>query len=377
MAGPQRTTQPAVDGSGEQANAAVHADVLAHATRYDFYVTVGMLERLTPDAARIGGDGPAGREAIRFRHESSLAFSAGDVSRIAYVEVPRGVGGALEAKRHRYEVTTTFLGLTGSSTPLPLFMAEEIEQAQDAGHMRRDFLDLFHHRFVSFVFRVTVKYDLAREFSLDCTDEWTRRVLALAGLDAWSGRRTKHIPLWRLARLAPLLASRVRSARAIERALQDLCSEALGDARIQMIQFAGGWVPLDPTQRTLLAKSNSVLGRSSVLGVQCFHRAGKAVVRIGPLRENFRRFLADGDMYPMVRELLELMSPEPIDFELDLVLDAQARPPFRLGRAGAGRVGVDTWLSSRAGSGKATHLPVPLQSAPVPDSHLDDPLNPP
>lgn len=377
MASPQRTANDPVAGVAPE-SAALHADVIGHATRWDFYVTVGMLERLTPEATRVGGDGPPTRESIRFRHDSSLAFSAGDVTRIEFVEVPRPQSQALERRRYRYEVTTSFLGLTGSASPLPLFMSEEIEQSQDAGQMRRGFLDIFHHRLVSFVFRIGVKYDIAREFSQDCTDPWTRRILALAGLDEWSGRRTKYIPAWRLARLAPLLASRVRSARVIETALQDVCAEALGEARVKMVQFAGGWVPLDPTQRTLLAKSNSILGQSSVLGVQCFHRAGKAVVRIGPLHENFRRFLADGDMYPVVRELLELMSPEPIDFELDLVLDAHARPPFFLGRAAGQRVGVDTWLSSRAGSGKATHLKVPVESTPAPagDPSSDDSFTP-
>lgn len=386
MASAQRSAHDPVAAPGDlpgqppvgQPSTALHEELLANATRWDFYVTVGAIERLTSAAARIGADGPAGNEAIRFRHDPSLAFSYGDVSRIEYVEIPRAPHAALERKRHRYEVTTTFLGLTGSATPLPLFMAEEIAQAQDAANMRRDFLDLFHHRFVSFVFRIGTKFDLAREFSLDCTDGWTRRVLALAGLDAWSGRRTKHIPIWRLARLAPLLATRVRSARAIETALQDICGEALGDAKIEMLQFAGGWVPLDPTQRTLLAKSNSILGKSVVLGAQCFHRAGKAVVRIGPLHDNFRRFLADGDMYPLVRELLEMMSPEPIDLELDLVLDARARPPFQLGQAAGQRIGIDTWLSSRVGGGQVTHVHVPIQSpagAPVAsaaESHPED-----
>jgi len=382
MAGAQRTTDDPVgtaQPTGAEAQvAALQADVLAHATRWDFYVTVGMLERLTPESVRIGGDGPASRESIRFRHDPSLGFSAGDITHIAHVEVPRPVSAALERKRHRYEVTTSFLGLTGSATPLPLFMAEEIVQAQDTDELRRDFLDIFHHRFVSFVFRIGVKYDLAREFSLDCTDAWTRRILALAGLDAWAGRTTRHIPLWRLARLAPLLATRVRSARAIECALQDVCGEGLGDAKIEIIQFAGGWVPLDESQRTLLAKSNTILGRSAVLGVQCFHRAGKALIRIGPLQENFRRFLVDGDMYPLIRELLELMSPEPLDFELDLVLDAAARPPFLLGRTSGQRVGVDTWLSSRAGPTKATHLRVPVESntSAAADPHHDDPHHP-
>jgi type VI secretion system protein ImpH len=360
MAGAQRTADDPVAAT-DPTSSPLHAQVLASATRWDFFVTVGMLERLTPDAVRIGGDGPAQGEAIRFHHDPSLAFSAGDVSAASYELVPRGPAAALERKQYRYHVTTTFLGLTGSSSPLPLFMSEEIAQLQDAAQLRREFLDIFHHRLVSFVFRIGVKYDIAREFSLDCSDAWTRRVLALAGFDAWSGRKTKHIPVWRLARLAPLLASRVRSARAIEVALRDVCGEALGDATIEILQFAGGWSPLDPSQRTLLAVSNSVLGRSAVLGVQCFHRAGKAVIRIGPLRENFRRFLVDGDMYPVVRELLELMSPEPIDFELDLELDARARPPFVLGRESGQRIGVDTWLSSRSGPANATHVKVVIE----------------
>lgn len=357
MAGAQRTANDPVVPV-DPTTSPLHQEVLANATRWDFFVTVGMLERLTPDAIRIGGDGPAQGEAIRFHHDPSLAFSAGDISGATYEMVPRGPQAALDKKQFRYHLTTTFLGLTGSSSPLPLFMSEEIAQLQDAANLRREFLDLFHHRFVSFVFRIGVKYDIAREFSLDCTDPWTRRILALAGFDAWSSRKTKHIPAWRLARLAPLLASKVRSARAIEVALNDVCGEALGEATIEIDQFAGGWSPLDPSQRTLLAVSNSVLGRSSVLGVQCFHRAGKAVIRIGPLHENFRRFLADGDMYPVVRELLELMSPEPIDYELDLELDARARPPFLLGRASAQRIGVDTWLSSRSGPANATHVRV-------------------
>lgn len=366
MAGAQRSALDPVSGARAQRSdvpkVGAHDDVLLNGRHYDFFVTVGMLERLTPDAVRIGGDGPYPRESIRFRHDPSLAFSTGDISAVKYVEVPRAKEDALDRRRHRYEVTTAFLGLTGSASPLPGFMSEELLQAQEQGRLRGEFLDLFHHRFVSLVYRIGVKYDLAREFAQDCSDPWTKRILALGGLDAFSERRPKHIPMWRLVRLAPLLAARVRSGKVIEKAIRDICDEALDpEARVFMQQFAGSWVPLDPEQRTMLGIRNTVLGQSAVLGVQCYHRAGKAVVVIGPLHENFRRFLADGDMYPRVKELLELMCPEPIEFELDLVLAEHARPPFKLGAAANQRVGIDTWLSSRAGAGKQTHLRVPIE----------------
>ncbi len=360
MAGAQRTALDPVIGGESPEGVAARDAILANAKSYDFFVTVGMIERLFPEAARIGGEGPYAREPVRFRHDPSLVFNTADVSTIAWREVPRSAEDALSPKRHRFEITTTFLGLSGAASPLPLYLSEEIAQAQDTDLIRREFLDIFHHRLVSFVFRIGVKFDIAREHATDGSDEWSKRLLATCGLDAWSRRRPKHIPLWRLLRLAPVLGSQVRSARAIEVALKDLCGEAIGDATVEVLQFAGGWVPLDADQRTLLQNRNSVLGRSSVLGVQCYHRGGKAVVVIGPLHENFRRFLQDGDMYPAVCELLGMMVNEPIEFELDLVLAEHARPPFLLGVDAGGKLGTDSWLSSRAGAAKETHLRVPV-----------------
>ena len=296
----------------QETERALRERVLTQASSYDFFVAVGMLERATPNAVRIGGDGPPDGESIRFRHDPSLAFSSGDITGVEYVEVPRGPHQALEKRRHRYHVTTSFLGLTGSASPMPLFMSEELLQAQESGALRRDFLDLFHHRLLSLVYRIGIKFDVPREFTTDCNDAWTMRMLALAGLDAFSGRRTKHVPMWRMARIAPLLASRVRSAHVIERALQDVCSEALGDAVVEMVQFAGGWSPIDPEQRTTLGVLNSRLGHSSVLGVQCFDRAGKDVVQVP---DSLLQAKGDRDYYKAT-----MMAPEGarLSFPIDL-----------------------------------------------------------
>ena len=59
------------------------AALLAQPRRVGFYRAVELLERATPNAVRIGDVGPAGREAIRFRHDPSLAFSASDVTLFA------------------------------------------------------------------------------------------------------------------------------------------------------------------------------------------------------------------------------------------------------------------------------------------------------
>lgn len=338
---------------------AIRESLLENATRYDFFYTVGMMERLEPQAIRVGGNGPYDREAIRFRHDPSLAFKAGDIMKVEWVPKPQAVEDGLKDKQFRFEITTAFLGLTGTVSPMPLYLAEEVAQAQDGAAVKRDFLDLFHHRLISFVYRIGVKHDLAREYLKDATDSWSRRILALAGFDSWGGHTMKTIPPWRMLRLAPLLSSGVRSARTIELAIQDVCGLALRDAEVRVETFSGGWSPLDGEQRMALGERNHALGNASVLGAQCFDKSGKAVIAIGPLGENFRDFLADGEQYPVIVELLALLTDEPIVFEMRLDVRDDARPPFHLGGTGA-RMGVDAWLGSGVESASMTHVNVEL-----------------
>ena len=192
----------------------------------------------------------------------------------------------------------------------------------------------------------------------DGTDSWSRRILALAGFDSWGGHAMRTLPPWRVLRLAPLLSSGVRSARTIELAIEDACGHVLRGAKVDVETFAGGWSPLDEEQRMALGVNNHALGLASVLGQECYDKSGKAVIAIGPLGPNFRHFLADGDQYPVIVELLALLTDEPIVFELRLDVRDDARPPFHLGVDG--RMGVDSWLGSGAQSANITHVKVEL-----------------
>jgi len=345
----------------------IRQTLLEHATSYDFFYAVGMMERLEPQAIRVGSNGPYDRESIRFRHDPSLAFRAGDIMKVEWAPKPQAAEDALEGKTFRFEITTAFLGLTGTTSPLPLYLAEEIAQAQDSASVKRDFLDIFHHRLISFVYRIGVKHDLAREYLKDGSDPWSRRILALAGFDSWGGHAMRTIPPWRVLRLAPLLSSGVRSARTIELAIEDVCGHVLRGAKVQVETFAGGWSPLDAEQRMSLGARNHQLGVASVLGRECFDKSGKAVIAIGPLGQNFRHFLADGDQYPVIVELLALLTDEPVDFAMRLAVRGDARPPFHLGVDS--RMGVDSWLGSGSQSASLTHVNVELPR------HLDRPLN--
>src|SRR5690606_14229975 len=113
------------------------------ARSFSFFRLIYLLERTFPEAPRIGHTGPAKREMIRVRGETSLVFSPSDVTDFDYVRYADG--------ERRARVDAAFLGLYGSVSPIPPHFAEEIALAayQDGPQPVRELLDVIHHRLFS------------------------------------------------------------------------------------------------------------------------------------------------------------------------------------------------------------------------------------
>jgi type VI secretion system protein ImpH len=308
-----------------------------------FYALVAQLERLSPGAARVGGDGPVEQEAIRFRHDPGLIFQSADVT--AMSESP-GPGGA-----PRFELTTAFLGLTGASSPLPSYVAEEIVQSEPHS-LRAEFLDLFHHRLLSLLYRAHAKYSLATEATSAGNDAWIDRLLALAGIDP---EVPPALPRVLLARLAPLLVCARRSAWGLERALEIVLGPDSPGLSAAVTPFTGGWEPIEARDRLRLGRANHQLGVNAVLGSRVLDRSGQFTVRLGPLgSEAYQRLLRGGDLHARAQAVLELFNTEGAEGLLELQLARHAPPRFKLSRGGPARLGLDTWLGTPSGDPQLT-----------------------
>jgi type VI secretion system protein ImpH len=333
-----------------------------------FVPLVALLEQLTAGAVRVGGDGPPAEEAIRFRHDPSLTFSSGDVSQVRLVPRVDEWGQSHGGPKHVFEVVTTFLGLTGASSPLPGYMVEEIAQEDPDRPLRQHFLDLFHHRLLSLLYRALTRYMPEAEATRAGDDVWTRRVLALAGLDTYERGPSVGLSVSQLLRLAPLLATRARTGRTLELALSDVLREDLGEARVTVRQFAGSWVEVDSEQRMMLGKLNSHLGRTSMLGGKLFDRAGKFIIGISPLEGGtYHRLLPEGDLSPLVREVVALVVRDPLECALELGVREDVLGAFQLKMKNAARLGRNTYLGGRHGAvprlrTRVVPLPLPTGS---------------
>lgn len=316
----------------------------AEAPRLAFGPLVAFLERLTPGAARVGGLGPVGEELLRFRHHPSLTFHAGDVASVALRDVPPPPESPDEGRRV-LEVCTQFLGVTGAVTPLPLYLAEEVAQEDPDRPVRRELLDVFHHRLLSLLYRLEAKYRLAGEMTSDLSDDWSRRLQALAGLDRYEGGKPTALEPWRLLRILPLLASSARTAERLEMALEGALGAALEGARVAVRQFEGRWVEIEPERRFRLGRANHALGRTTVLGSRAYDRSGRLRIEIAPLPPRaYKRLLPSGDLLPAAREVVRLFAREPFEYTLELGLAEGSTLHFLLDSHAPPELGRDTWL---------------------------------
>ena len=303
--------------------------------RFSFFQLVQLLERFYGSKTRVGLRGPAEEEIIRFRPDDSLAFPASDVSQLEPTRV----------QPPRYRLTTTFLGLYGSVSPLPSFYAEEILRYAADPNPVREFLDVFHHRLLSFFYRAWLKYRYHFQFSSTADDPFTTAFFSLMGLRMPDLLESTHLPNIRLLRYAGLLHQRPRSACA----LRGIISEFFGKLPVYIEQCTGRWVRIKDEQRSTLAGQNCTLGRNCAIGDRAYSYNVSFRIVLGPLQfGRFLQFLPVEENFAMLVFLVQLFLVDRLDFDLQLLVIESQIPSSQL-KSDQGdnirpRLGWSSWL---------------------------------
>jgi type VI secretion system protein ImpH len=322
--------------------------LLAVARESEFFSLVARIERLTRAAVRVGGDGPVDQELIRFRHDPSMAFSASDVTG-ARTKAGRGaVDDPLSTARPLIELTTSFLGVTGSASPVPLYLASEIAQAEGDAAITRAFLDIFHHRIISLFYRLWMRYQYVWECYLDRTDRWPKRALALGGLDTYLHEPRRYVPVSKTMRVLPLLIGRARTAQGLRLMIKEYLREQIDGAEVAIGQFIGGWALIAKDQQMALGQRNCQLGKNALIGTRIFDQADRFLVRIGPINAGcYQRLTSDKKWLSALREAVELSVRVPMGYDVELILSPDARPGFKLSSRPTAALGRDAFLAGK------------------------------
>ncbi len=305
------------------------------ARRLPFAGVVRVLEEGCPAAVPVGHQGPPREEALRFRLNVSLGFSASDITQIEAVE-DDGSGFV------GFEITTNFLGIVGTDSPLPAYYTDEILADDAEPGPVTTFLDCFHHRLLSLTARGLSKYRHAASYRWSGQDAISRDLRLLAGDIA--GRDPDPLSGGALVRFTPSLMRPIRSADDLEAVLRT----HFEDLPITLMPCVARWIPVPTDQRCGLGDRNSTLGIDVTIGDEVLDRTCTYGLHIGPVaRDVFQRLLPGGDLHAELRTLLERLEREGLDCLLTLELEPGAAPDVVLdGRPqiAGNRLGWSTWL---------------------------------
>lgn len=311
--------------------------------RAGFFPAVRLLERLVESGVRVGGEGPYSRESIRFTHEESMLSQPNEVSTVrghtTYVK-----GTPKPPTAWIYEVVTCVLGLTGTDSPLPLYMVSEFVQENSAAELQREFLDVFHNRLTALFYRGIAQYDFPSEMLSGATDAMACRALRFSGFDV-GARPPGGANNLQLLHVSSLFAGGPSTPRSLRNSLRSLLRADLEDADLDVREFTGGWVPLDDDQCNAIGRRNNEAGLSFVIGTRVQHPAHEARIVVGPLAPaQAQRFSPGKDVFDRVAALVDSLCPAPATFKLELHIRTRAFPPFVLGKR---RIARDACITAR------------------------------
>lgn len=325
MAGANRTT-----------GADLEARLTTAARRYDFYQLVEFLQQHYQDADNTADL----EEVVQLRSTASIGFPASDV-----VSLERLADA-------RWKLTTTFMGLHGSPSPLPGYYLDNLawEEAQQEERLT-DFLNLFNHRLLSLLHKIWRKYRYYICFKDDGQDEFSRRMFALVGLEAPALRNQLRINHSRMLAYAGLLASPARSPDVIC-SLVAHCFD-LEDVTLDSWQLR--FVTIEPEQQTQIgrirrrngqrAQGRSVLGENFTLGARVRDYSGKFRLNINGLsRQHFMDFLPNGENYGPLTTFVSFILRDQFAWDLRLGIATQQVDGMTLGKVENSQLGWTSFI---------------------------------
>lgn len=313
-------------------------ELFAHPRRFTFFQAVRLLEAYT-ECAQLGTEISPRGETVRFRADASLSFPVGEVQDICSPEDDD------EDAKTRYQLTGTFLGLYGPSSPMPAFYTELLIKEEGAGTDEdrarlREFLDIFDHRMFSFCYRALSKYRYHLLFEPGGKDPTSQYMLSLIGRGTEGMPDNRPVDAIRTIRYSGLMTQQPKSCAGLEGILRDFFQGI--DVSIE--QCVGRWLHVEDYND--LGVRFCALGEDMIIGSRKYDRNGKFRITLGPVKfEDYMQFLPGRKKTSELHELVRLYLLDELEFDVEIWLLAEEVPTTQLGgNDPAPMLGWTTWL---------------------------------
>lgn len=276
-------------------------------------------------------------DRLVFKANHSLAFQKSEMAKLLFVKENEGL---------KVELTLNFLGIFGSSSPLPTHYSEEVLQSYDDDRVLYDFLNLFNHHLEKFVYQVWQRQRYYIQYQHDLQDKFSKYMFSLIGMHDECKQKESPLELRRLLPFLGILSMRQKSVGT----LVSILRHYLDHEDIEVEQGVVTKASIPEWQQTSLGIDNISLGKDFIVGDHVKTKSGKIRIIINNItKELLYDYSIHGQKMTELDALMKLALREPIEYEVMVTLASQEVEPLMFSTH---YLGVNSWLGVTNGQKK-------------------------
>jgi len=332
MAGKNRRSNPDIARLIED-------NLLKNASKFSFFQILRLLYFAIQSSQETSADNDKD-VCIRMTPSLELSFPPSDIKHVEKI---------VDNPFFKYSITANFLGLYGTSTPLPIFYTQELMDDDTEGlSVTRDFINIFNQRMYDLLYDTWKKYRIDIQVVEHNDTTYIERLSCLLGLGETRFRNSIH-DIQELFRYIGLFSQFKNSQSGLVSILRD----SFEGIPISILPCIKRKVSIQDDQKFYLGTNNAIIGQSSFIGVEFEDYIGKFRIQIGSVNaKQYRSFFPGKKRYKKLVHLVNHYLSEPLDYDLDVILEENAATKINLGSLHFSRIGLDAILFSGDTIGK-------------------------
>ena len=281
-----------------------------------------------------------GESIFRFFTHPKINFPVGDIEQLIILE---------EDGREVFQFFVNFLGLQGSSGPLPGSVLDEIAEEHNNNPIQSIYLDFFNHHLITLFHQIWRKYKYYIKFNSNFSDNYSRNIMNLLGVSRDFIKFT-HLNWHKIFYHLGIIQSGIRTKEALTSIIQHYFD--LHD--ISLEEHVRKIVEVEVEQKNQVGIKNVMLGENFILGDKVESFSNKFRVNINNLKlDEFHQFLPNTKKYRHLQELIRFLLKDPLPYDVLLGLHPDTKSTFILGKDNSSFLGWTTLININSGKSQS------------------------
>ena len=281
-----------------------------------------------------------GESIFRFFTNPKINFPVGDIEQLIIL---------VEDGREVFQFLVNFLGLQGSSGPLPGSVLDEIAEEHNNNPIQSIYLDFFNPHLITVFHQIWRKYKYYIKFNSNFSDNYSRNIMNLLGVSRDFIKFT-HLNWHKIFYHLGIIQSGIRTKEALTSIIQHYFD--LHD--ISLEEHVRKIVEVEVEQKNQVGIKNVMLGENFILGDKVESFSNKFRVNINNLKlDEFHQFLPNTKKYRQLQELIRFLLKDPLPYDVLLGLHPDTKSTFILGKDNSSFLGWTTLININSGKSQS------------------------